>query len=415
VSLIDVDLFSSKTYLDGIPHDAFRTLRQHSPVHWVEETPQLQPTAAGIWQEVSGPGYWAVTRYADVVHVSRNPAIFSSWQGGTQIVDPPTEMDLASMRQMMLNMDPPEHSKLRRIVQKAFVPRAVERLQQSVEDNARDVVGAFREKGGGDFVEEVAAELPLRVLADVLGMPQSDRHLLFEWSNKLIGFEDPEYGGNGPMEFVGAFMEMLNYGNTIAEDKRANPTDDLISMIANGEVDGERLSQLEFNMFWFLLVIAGNETTRNLISGGTQAFIDHPDQRERLRTDRSLMPTAVEELLRYVTPVIHFRRTATEDTEVAGQAIEAGQKVVVYYVSANRDETVFPDPDTFDVSRSPNEHLAFGVGPHFCLGAHLARLEIRTMFNELLDKVPVLELAGPVERMQSGFINGIKHLPVTVA
>jgi cytochrome P450 len=209
-------------------------------------------------------------------------------------------------------------------------------------------------------------------------------------------------------------MEMFSYGNNIAEDRRANPRDDLVSVIANAEVEGERLSQVEFNMFWLLLVIAGNETTRNLLSGGTLALIEHPDQRDRLLADPALLPTAIEEMLRFVSPVIHFRRTATQDTEVAGQPIARGDKVVVYYVSANRDETVFADPDRFDVARTPNEHVAFGVGPHFCLGAHLARQEIGAMFTLLLERVPHLELTGPAQRMQSAFINGIKHLPVAI-
>jgi cytochrome P450 len=299
-------------------------------------------------------------------------------------------------------------------VQKAFVPRAIERLNESVAANAREIVDDFAAAGGGDFVEDVAAELPLRVLAELLGVPREDRHLLFDWSNRLIGSDDPEFGGGDPMQFAAAFMEMFSYGNNIADDRRANPRDDLVSVIANAEVEGERLTQVEFNMFWLLLVIAGNETTRNLLSGGTLALIEHPDQRDRLLTDPALLPTAIEEMLRFVSPVIHFRRTATQDTEVAGQPIASGDKVVVYYVSANRDETVFADPDRFDVARTPNEHVAFGVGPHFCLGAHLARQEIGTMFTLLLERVPRLELTGPVQRMQSAFINGIKHLPVAI-
>jgi hypothetical protein len=252
------------------------------------------------------------------------------------------------------------------------------------------------------------------VLADLLGVPREDRHLLFDWSNRLIGSDDPEFGGGDPMQFAAAFMEMFSYGNTIAEDRRANPRDDLVSVIANAEVEGERLTQVEFNMFWLLLVIAGNETTRNLLSGGTLALIEHPDQLERLVAERDLLPTAIEEMLRFVSPVIHFRRTATEDTEIGGQPIAVGDKVVVYYGSANRDGEVFDRPDEFDVGRTPNEHVAFGVGPHFCLGAHLARQEIGAMFGLLLERVPRLALAGPVQRMQSAFINGIKHLPVEV-
>ena len=408
------DLGSSSTYLGGMPYETFAHLRATSPVHRFPEATRKILGFNGEWVESTGPGYWAITRHADVVHVSRHPELFSSWLGGTQIFDPPNQMELDNFRQMMLNMDPPQHSKLRRIVQKAFVPRAIERLKESVDENAVEIVDEFAAKGGGDFVEEVAAELPLRVLADLLGVPREDRHLLFDWSNRLIGSDDPEFGGGDPLQYAAAFMEMFSYGNNIAEDRRANPRDDLVSIIANAEVDGERLSQVEFNMFWMLLVIAGNETTRNLLSGGTLALIENPAQRDRLVADRELLPTAIEEMLRYVSPVIHFRRTATEDTEVAGQAIAAGDKVVVYYVSANRDGDVFERPDEFDVGRTPNEHVAFGVGPHFCLGAHLARQEIGAMFGLLLERTPHLELVGPVERMQSAFINGIKHLPVEV-
>jgi len=408
------DLGSSATYLPGVPYETFAHLRATSPVHRFPEATRKIPGVNGGWIESTGPGYWAVTRHADVVHVSRHPELFSSWLGGTQIFDPHNQMELDNFRQMMLNMDPPEHSKLRRIVQKAFVPRAIERLKESVHENAAEIVDDFANAGGGDFVEDLAAELPLRVLADLLGVPRDDRHLLFDWSNRLIGSDDPEFGGGDPVQYAAAFMEMFSYGNNIAEDRRANPRDDLVSVIANAEVEGERLSQVEFNMFWMLLVIAGNETTRNLLSGGTLALIEFPDQLERLVADRALLPTAIEEMLRYVSPVIHFRRTATQDTEVAGQPIAEGDKVVVYYPSANHDGDVFERPDEFDVGRTPNEHVAFGVGPHFCLGAHLARQEIDAMFGLLLDRVPRLALTGPVERMQSAFINGIKHLPVEV-
>jgi cytochrome P450 len=408
------DLGSSATYLPGVPLETFAHLRATSPVHRFPEAPRKLLGANGEWVDSVGPGYWAVTRHADVVHVSRHPELFSSWLGGTQIFDPPNQMELDNFRQMMLNMDPPQHSKLRRIVQKAFVPRAIERLKESVDENAAEIVDEFAARGGGDFVEDVAAELPLRVLADLLGVPRDDRHRLFDWSNRLIGSDDPEFGGGDPMQYAAAFMEMFSYGNNIAEDRRANPRDDLVSVIANAEVDGERLSQVEFNMFWMLLVIAGNETTRNLLSGGTLALIEHPDQLERLVADRDLLPTAIEEMLRFVSPVIHFRRTATQDTEIGGQPIAEGDKVVVYYGSANRDGDVFERPDEFDVGRTPNEHVAFGVGPHFCLGAHLARQEIGAMFSLLLDRAPRLALTGPVERMQSAFINGIKHLPVEV-
>jgi cytochrome P450 len=411
MSVIDVDLFASSSYLAGVPHEAFATLRRESPVHWVIEGESLQPSSGFGWAPQHGTGYWAVTRYADVVEVSRHPDVFSSWVGATQIPDPPTELDLMTVRQMMLNMDPPEHGTLRRIVQKAFVPRAIEKLHESAQRNAREIVDAIIGDGSADFVPTVAAEMPLLMLAEILGVPREDRHLLFDWSNRLIGFDDPEFGGD-PANFGAAFLEMFSYAAQLGAAKRAEPGDDLVSIIVNAEVDGAKLSDVEFNMFWLLLVIAGNETTRNMLSGGLLALIEHPDQRDLLLSDPSLVPGAIEEMLRWYSPVIHFRRTARVDTELGGQKIAAGDKVVVYYPSANRDEDVFPDPDRFDITRTPNEHVAFGSGPHFCLGASLARMELRVMFTELLARLPHMELDGPVERMQSSFINGIKHLPV---
>jgi cytochrome P450 len=409
VTVIDVDLFQPDSWADGVPHAVFDKLRAEDPVHWCEETP------VPVFDAPAGPGYWAVTRYDDVVEVSRHPDVFSSHRGGTQIFDPPTAEDLAIQQQMLINMDPPEHSTLRKIVSGAFTPRAVATLREQIEAHARSIVDAVADRGDQefDFVPAVAAELPLLVLADVLGVPRADRHLLFDWSNRLIGALDPEYGG-GIEDFQAAFMEMFAYGHGLAEEKRAHPTDDVISTIVNAEVDGERLDEIELDMFWELLVIAGNETTRNLVSGGLQALSEHPAEKARLLADLAGLPVAIEEMLRYVTPVVHFRRTATRGTALAGRPIEEGQKVVVYYVSANRDEAVFDEPHRFDVARSPNSHLAFGNGPHFCLGASLARLEIRVLFEELLTRVPGIEVCGPVQRMHSSFINGVKHLPVRV-
>jgi cholest-4-en-3-one 26-monooxygenase len=261
-------------------------------------------------------------------------------------------------------------------------------------------------------VVDVAAELPLQVIAEFLGVPHEDRHKVFEWSNRMLGGEDPEYQLPFDQSLQVA-IDMFLYANKLAEDRRATPRDDLISALLHGEVDGEKLTLPEFDSFFLLLSIAGNETTRNLISHGMLLLMEHPEAREALIRDPSLIPSAVEEMLRFRPPVMYFRRTATRDTELRGQQIRAGDKVTLWYPSANRDEDVFPDPDRFDIRRSPNDHLAFGVGEHFCLGANLARLEIRVMFEHLLRRLPDVQLAGPVEYLRSHFIDGVKHMPVT--
>jgi cholest-4-en-3-one 26-monooxygenase len=284
-------------------------------------------------------------------------------------------------------------------------------LEPHVRDICARIVDGVATAGRCDFVTEVAAVLPLQVIAEMMGVPAEDRQKVFDWSNRLIGFDDPEYQTSLEDGKIAA-AEMWAYANRLARERRAHPRDDLVSALIRAEVDGEALSEMDFDSFFLLLAVAGNETTRNLISGGMLALIEHPEERARLCADPTLLPTAVEEMLRWVTPVIHFRRTATSDAEIAGQAIRADDKVVLFYASANRDEAVFPDAHRFDVGRTPNEHLAFGFGEHFCIGTTLARLEIRVMFEEILRRLPDLELAGPVRRLRSNFINGIKHMPV---
>ncbi len=416
-SITDVDLFAPGTYAGGVPHEAFARLRQRAPVCWHPE-----PAVLG-WRE--GPGFWAVLRYVDVDYVIRTPEIFSSHLGATQIRDPAPK-DLAFQQKMMLNMDPPAHTRLRRLISKGFTPRAVETLEEKIRARARGIVDRVAERGECDFAHDVAADLPLMTLAEIMGVPMEDRTLLREWSNRIIGFQDEEYArgsivrpqdadaGARPVDPRSreALADMFAYALALAEEKRRRPTDDIISVLATARVDGERLSDEEFENFFFLLAVAGNETLRNGIPGGMYALLLHPDQRRRLLSDPSLLPTAVEEMLRWWTPVMLFRRTAARDTEVGGQRIQAGQKVVVFYVSANRDEEVFANPDVFDVARTPNDHLSFGGGPHFCMGASLARLQMRIMFEELLRRLPDMEMAGPVQRLQSNFQNGIKRMPV---
>jgi cholest-4-en-3-one 26-monooxygenase len=400
MKLADVDLCNLDQFEIGVPHHVFRLLRAEAPVF-------RHPEPSG------GPGFWVVTKYRDLITVSKDPATFSSWRGGTNIFDPPLEQ-LTQTRVIMLNMDPPAHSKYRRLVNQGFTLRLVSRLEPHIREMAQRIVDHVAAKGECDFVTEVAAELPLQVIAEFLGVPLADRHKVFEWSNRLIGFDDPEFRDSAHSLEQGrqAAAEMYMYANQLALERRDNPREDLVSVLMRGEVDGERLSEMEFDSFFLLLAVAGNETARNLISGGMLALIEHPEQRARLLADMSLLPTAVEEMLRWVSPVMHFRRTATRDTVLRGQKIREGDKVVIFYPSANRDEEIFPNADRFDVGRTPNEHLAFGIGEHFCLGSNLARLEIRLIFEELLRRLPDIELAGPVRRLRSNFIGGIKRMPV---
>jgi cholest-4-en-3-one 26-monooxygenase len=281
-------------------------------------------------------------------------------------------------------------------------------------DRTREILDRVAERGECDFVVDVAAELPLQVIADLMGVPQEDRHKLFDWSNRMVGGNDPEYGLTEEDNAV-ASMELYAYAAELANQKRANPSDDLISVLSQAEVDGERLSGLEIDLFFLLLSVAGNETTRNLISHGLVALLEHPDQLAKLRVNPDLMGSTIEEMLRWASPVMQFRRTAMVDHELGGQPIKDGDKIVFWHISANRDETKFADPFTFDIARSPNEHVAFGGGgPHFCLGANLARMEIRVMFEELLVRFPEMEITGEVSRLRSNFINGIKHIPLRV-
>jgi cholest-4-en-3-one 26-monooxygenase len=396
---MDIDLNDLDQFVRQVPHDIFTELRQRPP-YWQDEP--------------GGPGYWNFTRYDDVVVINKDNQTYSS-QRRTALIHEMPEEQLEQQRMMMLNMDPPLHTRYRLLVNKGFTPRMVGQL----EDNARRMTGQIldraMEKGEFDFVTDVAAELPLQVIADLMGVPQEDRHKVFDWSNRMVGSEDPEYQG-APEEAQMASMELFAYCHALTEQKKADPAEDLMSILTRVEVDGEGLSELEIDLFFLLLAVAGNETTRNLMAHGMLALLENPDQYKELVADPLLVPSAAEEMLRWGSPVMHFRRTLTKDTEINGFPVKEGDKVVIWYISANRDESVFTDPFRFDIHRNPNPHVAFGGGgPHFCLGANLARLEIKVMFDEIVRQLPGLQLAGPVERLRSNFINGIKHLPVTVS
>ncbi|HVN87797.1 MAG TPA: cytochrome P450 [Candidatus Binatia bacterium] len=380
---------------------AFDLLRAQRPVSFHEEMefPGMP----------KGAGFWAVTRYQDVWTVSRNPQLFISGKG-SNIGDLPIE--LAEFFGSMINMDAPRHTKLRLIVNRGFTPRMVAQVEQTVRAKARRIVDAVAAKGECDFVSEVAAALPLEIICDMMGIPAADYKRIFELTNTILGIGDPEYGTTIEA-LMAAGMEMAQYAQALGRERIAKPTDDITSAMMNAEVEGQRLSEQEFGSFFILLVVAGNETTRNAISHGMKALTDFPDERRKWQSDFArVTPTAVEEIVRWATPVIHFRRTATADTELGGQAIKAGEKVVMFYNSANRDESAFPDPYRFDVSRQPNEHVGFGGGgPHFCLGANLARREIAVMFDELFRRLPDIEVSGPPDMLLSAFIHGIKRMP----
>ncbi|MFC5184082.1 cytochrome P450 [Actinomadura harenae] len=420
------EVFLPATYAQGVPYDTFARLRAESPVCRVPEP------AVGPWP--SGPGYWAVFRHPDVKHVLRTAADFSSHLGATQIRDPDTPEDLRFVQAMMLNQDPPDHSRTRRIVAAAFTPRAVRALEETITDRARALVASAR--GEIDFVD-LAADLPVWTLAHIMGIPDGDRRLLYDWASRIIGYQDADYAGLSTADLdalsplgraavaqrpttstrpdgrpmnprsEAALRDMFAYAHALADDKRRSPGDDIMSrMLAGG------LTRPEFENMFFLFAVAGNETLRNGIPGGLLTLLDHPAEFRRLRDDPSLMDTAVDEILRFWPPVMDFRRTATRDLTLAGQTIRAGEKVVVYHASANRDPAVFPDPDRFDITRAPNDHVSFGFGPHFCLGAHLARTQMRAIYRELLSLD--ITLAGTPVRLVSNFQNGLKHLPVQI-
>ncbi len=401
MDLSDIDLLDRDRFAQGVPHDWFTYLRQHAPVY-------KHP-------EPNGPGFWVVTKYDDVVTVGRDGATYSSDQkrGGVVVLEEPeVEVNFEQGGNLMLTMDAPEHTRYRKLVNRGFTPRQMRMLEPHIRELTSDILDGVIEQGGCDYVVDVAAEVPLQVIAEMLGVPMADRHKLFEWSNRMIGSEDPEYMVSQE-EVMNAQVEMFMYANELAAQRRNEPRDDIITALLDAEIDGDRLTEMDFNLFFLLIAVAGNETTRNSISHGIKAFCDFPDQYQLLVDDPSRAQSATEEIVRWASPVMYFRRNVTRDTELRGQKLEEGDKVSIWYISANRDEDVFDEPFTFDILRSPNEHVGFGGGgPHHCLGANLARMEIYVLLEEMAKRVPTIERTGDAQPLRSNFIAGIKHMPV---
>ena len=409
LSLSDVDLTDLDRFARGVPHEWFALLRHEAPVFWQDER--------------GGRGFWSVTRYDDILAASKDYSTFSSELGGTSLMDLTPEQ--VQSRMSMLDSDPPNHKRLRAIVNKAFTLRVVNTYEERIRGMFREVLARAFAQPEFDFVDEVAVELPMRILCELMGVPLEDRRYLVELGNRMLGNTDPDHAG----EFVAgqadlspyahlpfsspAAPEMFAYANALAAERRRAPRDDVTTRLLQAQIDGDRLSEHEFELFFLLLVTAGNETTRHAMSNGLLALLEHPAQRDRVISNQDLIPTAVEEILRWAPSLLHFRRTATRDVELRGRTIRAGDKVAIWYVSGNRDEDQFPAADQFDVSRSSNRHLAFGLGgPHHCLGAHLARLELAVWLQEMLPMLGRIELAGEPKRLRSNFFHGVKSLPV---
>ncbi len=400
LSLDTLDVITPEHYeRNGYPHPEWAYLRRHAPVFWYER-PNVDP-------------FHAITKYADIVEIGKQPDKFLNGPRiavFTKDLDPPEELAVRHL----LNMDPPDHAKYRNVTSKAFTPRAVKALEPHVRRITREVIDEAAKKNKGDFVQDVSAKITIAVIAEMLGVPRKDWELLFRWTNEIIAPQDPEFQRNASVKDTidGARIELFAYFNAMVEARRARPTADIVSVVANGAVDGKALPVIELLSYYFLLVVAGNETTRNAMTGGLLAFMENPGEWAKVKRDGALIDPAVEEIIRWTTPVIQFARTAAEDYVLRGQKIRKGESMCLFYASGNRDEDVYDDGDRFRVDRASNPHIAFGRGEHVCLGAHLARLEIRHAFQELRDRLEHVELAGPVERVRSSFVGGIKRVPI---
>ncbi|WP_241249628.1 cytochrome P450 [Rhodococcus sp. X156] len=399
------DFTDPDLYLDRIPMEKFAEARKTAPVFWMD---QQEGTGGGFHDG----GYWVVSTHADIKEVSRRSDVFSSEENTaiTRFRDDIEREQIELQRVILLNKDAPEHTKLRRLVSRGFTPRAINSLQEALNARAKRIVEEAAATGQGDFVTQVACELPLQAIAEMLGVPQEDRMKVFDWSNQMTAYDDPEM----ETDEIQASMGLLGYAYELAEQRKGCPMDDIVTKLVEADIDGEVLSSEEFGFFVILLAVAGNETTRNAITHGMIAFMEHPEQWELFKKERP--ETAADEIIRWATPIINFQRTALEDTVLGGQQIKKGDRVVMFYSSGNFDETVFDDPMKFDITRENNPHLAFGgTGAHYCLGANLARLEVNLMFNAIADHMPNITKVAEPRRLRSGWLNGIKELQVKYA
>ncbi|MQA07118.1 MAG: cytochrome P450 [Pseudonocardiaceae bacterium] len=398
------DFTDPDLYAERLPVEEWAELRRTAPVWWNQQRRGI----SGFDDE----GYWVVTKHAEVKEVSRNSELYSNWEN-TAIIrfnEDITRENIELQRFILLNIDPPQHTKLRGIVSRGFTPRAINNLRDALANRAERIVKTAMTEGSGDFVTDVACELPLQAIAELLGIPQDDRHKIFEWSNEMVAYDDPEY----EIDPTAAAAELLGYSMNMADQRKGCPMNDIVTKLVSADVDGESLSSDEFGFFVLLLAVAGNETTRNAITHGMHAFLNHPDQWELYKAERP--STAADEIVRWGTPVMVFQRTATADTELGGVEIKKGQRVGLFYSSANFDTDVFENPERFDVTRDPNPHLGFGgTGAHYCIGANLARLEIDLIFNAIADHMPNIKQAGEPRRLRSGWLNGIKEFQVRYA
>ncbi len=400
----DVDLTDLDRFAEGFPYHVFDALRRESPV-WFHP-----PTTHSPGRE----GFWVLSRYSDIVDAAADGETFSSETGGTREGGGTTleDMPMGALAGVLLNMmDDPRHAQFRRLLTPSVAPRMLQRIEADLRDGAVGIIDAALAKRDCDFLVDVAAELPLQAVAQLVGVPQQDRHELMNWANVTLDYEDREVGETTE-RLAAASARMFEYGSNLLQHKRTHPAEDLLSIVTHAQIDGEPLTESEQRMFFSLIIAAGSETTRNSIAVGMLAMIKNPDRWDQLRQDRSGLPIAVEEMLRWASSTPYNRRTATRDVIVGGQAIKAGDKVTLWWASANRDESVFANPYTFDIKRNPNPHLAFGRGGHFCLGAALARMEMRVMFDALLDRLAGAALTGPVEYVRSNKHAGVRHMPV---
>ena len=400
----DFNIVHPDHYADrGYPHDIFTRLRREDPVHW--------------WDRTKGVPFWAITKHADITQISKMPEQFTS--GPRLVIDHLKEaVEDNGFPATLIQLDPPKHGIYRQFVSRRFTPRKLKKIDHDIEMIGKEIVDALvkdTDRGECDFVHEVSAPLPIAVIAWLLGVPREDWKLLFDWTNRTLGAGDPEFQEEGKTSSEtaqAAMVELFTYFTKLVAEKEKNPADDLITVFTQIEIDGKKLPPMDVLAWCFIIVVAGNETTRNGTSGGMLAFIEHQDQLRKLQADPTLIDSAVEEVVRWTTPIIHFARTATVDYELRGKQIKAGETVGLFYPSANRDEDIFEDPFSFLIDRNPNRHLGFGVGEHFCLGAHLARLELKVAFKHLLPRIEEIELAGPVDRLHSALVGGVKRLPI---